>query len=1337
MALTLDRTVSRVGDKGEIGPPEPLANYRGTPAYVLLGDPGAGKTTAFRKEETESEDRVLFVSARDFLTLDPASHPAWRDHTLFIDGLDEVRAGQPDARTPFDGIRARLDQLRPPSFRISCRDADWLGQNDKAHLRSISPDGAVLVLRLTALTAQEIREVVSHANGISDPDGFLLGAHDRGLGTLLENPQTLDLLIRAFAATGQWPKTRRETFEQGIEQVARELNDEHQIGKPEAPLSAVLEVAGWLSAVHLLSGGARHCLFESDTDAGDVPISAYGDPMHAAASAALRSRLFTDPAPRRFEPAHANLAAFLAARTLAGLVSDGLPQGRILSLLAGDDGAPPTSLRGLAAWLAVFSPELRELLIERDPVAVLMYGDVSAFEPEQRELLLDETAGNRSRLYADRWPESALAALVSPDLEPALRGLLTDPERSDEKQMVVEIVTKALMHAPVNQALADLLSSVFHDEKWWFRVRKPALDAWIHTVVREPARDDQLQKILNQVRDGAIEDYGGEMLGTLLRELYPRVLGPTELWDYFGVPSEPLIGRFYRFWDELPDTCPSDHLPAHLDYLVESGSAAQTGPDLPRPIGLPVRFLARALETHRDRVEASQLTAWLRVGLDKWGMLRPTGFDEAKASDQVREWLAARPEIQKSVIRFALRTEQFRELESVEYHLNELLYRSGLPEDIGAWHLSEAVTAEDADLTNKHLMEFTRALARRPVEVDTTLADARNRLRGRRDALRLLDNLLRSRLPDWHLRNRTRWQHIAAARAQPDIPLVRAVESEEQELRENRASPGLLHSLAQKYYKNRRAHGSSGGREHLVQALGGNEQLTDAALEAIRRAIERDDLPSAEEIVHLRRRHLMSAFVWPVLIGLADRSADEVTAFGETRLRTALACRLLQLGLAQEAAWYKQCVRERPELTAEVLLLVGRVLFAAGETSFPDLHQLADDDAHAEVARRATLPLLRTFPARAKNPQLILLDALLRSGLRHLTTDDQDLASFRALIDRKARQRSTTRVARVRWLAAGLVLDPDRFLPELDREIGDSDQRIRSLARFFAPFEHGRHKGLTPAALEFLIRTLGRHSKPLIADLTVQPTDGIAVLLPQLITQMSRDPSPSTTEGLAALAVDDRLSKWRVTIQQALDTQRVVRRDAAFAPSAAIDLIAALRDGPPASAGDLRELVVDRLLQVAREMRTTNVNLWRQFWNENSGTAKHEDACRDSLVATLRARLPAGCDAQPEGQHAANKRSDIRVAASDWNVPVEIKKNSHPDVWSAVRNQLLPRYANDPATEGLGIYLVLWLGPERTASNPKGRKPTTPAEMRDWLLARLTSDERRRAVVIVMDVTPP
>ena len=94
---------------------------------MLLGAPGAGKTEAFKLEAEHSGG--CYVTARDFITFD--DKPEWRGTTLFIDGLDEARAGSTDGRTQFDRIRAKLDRLGRPMFRLSCREADWFGAIDK------------------------------------------------------------------------------------------------------------------------------------------------------------------------------------------------------------------------------------------------------------------------------------------------------------------------------------------------------------------------------------------------------------------------------------------------------------------------------------------------------------------------------------------------------------------------------------------------------------------------------------------------------------------------------------------------------------------------------------------------------------------------------------------------------------------------------------------------------------------------------------------------------------------------------------------------------------------------------------------------------------------------------------------------------------------------------------------------------------------------------------------------------------------------------------------------------------------------------------------------------
>ena len=644
----------------------------------------------------------------------------------------------------------------------------------------------------------------------------------------------------------------------------------------------------------------------------------------------------------------------------------------------------------------------------------------------------------------------------------------------------------------------------------------------------------------------------------------------------------------------------------------------------------------------------------------------------------------------------------------------------------------------------RHLRGFLRALRQRPVEVDNTLAIARDRLADLPGAIRILDENLKSALHEWDIQQPIQWKHLPTATARTDTDLVEAVRSNRDELVANTAPPALLDWIAKKYYEYRQSGGQDSGRAHLLEALGCDESLLSAALGAIHGAVERADLPSAEELVRLRRQYRTSYLVWPVLVGLGDRPGEDAVALGEKRLRSALACRLVYPALAQDAEWYARCLKQSPDMVAEVFVLTCRVLLKTGETSISDFFQLAHDDDHAPVARKATLPLLRVFPSRPKKGQLGLLDALLRSGLRHFDADSER-EDLRTIIESKANQKSCTQATRARWLAAGLVLDPERFIPDISDRVTRSEARARSFAKFFEPLGANAlpwlFRRLSLRATALLIRTLGPAHEPDVPDMRVKSDVGIPWFLSRLIRRLAEFPDEHATRELRDLALNQRLSKWRRELEHARDTQCVVRRDACYEAPAPGRVIEVLRDGPPADAADLRELVVDRLERIAEETRTTNANLWRQFWNEDAGeptTPKYENACRDALLALLRPRLPAGCDAQPEGQYAANRRADLRVSCGEWNVPVEIKKTSHSDLWRAVRNQLLPRYANDPATEGLGIYLVLWFGPEeKMPLSPDGRLPKTPEKLQKWLLAALTPEERRRAAVLVMDVTPP
>ena len=90
---------------------------------------------------------------------------------------------------------------------------------------------------------------------------------------------------------------------------------------------------------------------------------------------------------------------------------------------------------------------------------------------------------------------------------------------------------------------------------------------------------------------------------------------------------------------------------------------------------------------------------------------------------------------------------------------------------------------------------------------------------------------------------------------------------------------------------------------------------------------------------------------------------------------------------------------------------------------------------------------------------------------------------------------------------------------------------------------------------------------------------------------------------------------------------------------------------------------------------------------------------------------------------------------------MEVKKNTHPQLWSALRDQLIGQYVRDPATDGYGIYLVLWFGEvdedgrKCTPLPPSGGRPDEPGALRARLESMLSSDEARKISVCVIDVS--
>lgn len=538
MNAYIERTCTVIGDENE--KEVSLADFRDRDAYVLLGGPGIGKTRSFKEEAERTKGE--YVEAHDFIDFDQP-----RDKTLFIDGLDELRASSPSPE-PLGLIRAKLDKLGRPRFRLSCRDADWSSALDADDLAKVSRDGRVAKLKLAPLSDGEVGKFLAALN--VDEEAFADQAYKDGNAPLLRNPLSLEHLVRAVE-DGQQPRSRKEAFEASCRSLLREHNRKHARARENVPFGVEeqLDAAAHLCAVALLAGKRGYVRSPAESDArwvtvGEVPGN------HDLFNAVFRTRLF-EATDDRFAPPHHHIAEFLAGRHLAKRVEDGLPPSRAIALMTGFDGGVVAALRGVWAWFAAHCAVARAELIDADPFATVLYGDVKHFSVADKQRLLDGTRSRGDELFDlpyDSWSSPRWADVATDDAAFLIRDVFSRAPDSEHGQRVALL----LSDVPERRTFSDLWSlllSIVRNEGLWNATRRTALRRLIGQFQGVQALEDELSSLLSDIAAGRLADRDDELAGRLLCELYPHRVSLAASKALFHTPKEPtLVGRYHHFW---------------------------------------------------------------------------------------------------------------------------------------------------------------------------------------------------------------------------------------------------------------------------------------------------------------------------------------------------------------------------------------------------------------------------------------------------------------------------------------------------------------------------------------------------------------------------------------------------------------------------------------------------------------------------------------------------------------------------------------------------------------------------------------------------------------------
>ena len=1306
-----------------------LEGFRDVRAYVLLGDPGAGKTTAFKSECDALGGNGCLVTARNFLTHDENRHPEWSRKTLFIDGLDEIRAGESNAATPFDQVRQRLDRLRPPYLRLSCRAADWLGSNDQKHLEEVVPRGEVTVLSLDKLSDSNIKQILESSESTDiNFQHFIKEAEQQGIEELLRNPLILKMFAETVTPSGRWPKSRLEIFERACLRMAQEHNEEHSLARTPQDPSALLDTAGHLCAIQLIAGISGYVQHANQTTADWPAINQCGGNVQQVEQAA-KTKLFTNLG-GRIAPRHRHIAEFIGARYLSRVISGGLPVRRILSLMTGWDGNVVTELRGLAAWLAAQCAEARTDLIERDPVGVGRYGDISGYSYEDKRALL-KSLGQKTNLRNNaRWTEPAFGPLATPRMESEIKRILASPSRETGHQELTGFVLAFLPHGQVLPGLSEILSGMVRDNTRWPYINMRALDAFIHCTGPGNS-DDELKALLADICQGTVLDPDYELLGTLLSELYPENLPPSKIFDCLTTGGNGnLIGQYVRFWETyLCDKSSDDQIIALLNHLSERFTALRPALEHHNLRSLPAKLLARLLQMHKDSLDTERLYNWL-------GMDSAFNSWDVEPLDSIRSWLEQHPDTRKDLVREGLKRHSNSNVHEIYLDFNQRFYCAEVPPDFGIWCLNEArTTAAPGSPAERYLLDqAVRAHRTQVGDTDLSLAILEEHAK--------TNETLREIMAPPPETKRTQPLPEQKKRSPAKDELLAHIRANETDLRENRANPSVLFHMARVYFGHfpQREGGNLGA---IKERLQGDASLADSVLQGLRRVADRQDVPIPDQILDLRKQGKISYFSIPFLAALAEierTESEDPSQWDEDRIRKALLFYYATPHGNYRPRWYRNLLEARPEVVADMQVRFAIPELQAGREHVYKLWELAHDKAHSQVARLTCLPLLRAFPARCKKEQLKILAHLLWAAIQHAKADE-----FLKLVKKKTSQASATIAQQIYWLAAGNIVLPEEYSKPLQDFVLDKQGRIKHLAEFLRlddPLATGFDRLPVPVS-EVVVRLVGRYAGPGLRftgmDGRVTPRMEASDLVHKHIRHLAAPDTRSASEALGKLLDDPALSLWYDILLQAFENQQATRRDAEYRHPDINRICQTLDGGAPANAADLWALLTDRLEEIGRQFSRGKADGWRQCWNEDKYgrpiSPKHENSCRDAILDHLDRRLPQGVDPQPEGQYSRDKRADIQVSHQGFNVPIEIKRNNHTKLWSSAKDQLIKKYAIDPNTDGYGIYLVLWFGKDQTQPPPYGPCPADPESLRQRLSATLSESEARKISICVIDVS--
>ena len=347
---------------------------------VVLAEPGAGKTRLLSSISSQLGVVAEKASIFKLKTSVPATN------ALVLDALDEI------AKLDSSGIDAVLVKAQETDAKkvvLASRSSEWEEARSVFIRDCFGTDP--MVVRLQPFNDTEQKELFLDYVPSEDFSEFKHELERFELQPLLGNPQFLKLFADAFVQSGRKFATRSNIFEDAVRRLAHEANSAvSQTNRP--PVDTLIKWANEVFAKLLLSGTTGVSIIDKLDERQFPRLGSLVSGGNAQAQHITDTRLFKPSTKEgEHEPVHRIVTEYCAARYLAKRIDDSadwFSLKKCFALIA-PNSVVRDELRGLLGWMAaVGSKNLQEAAIDLDPYAILANGDPSQLRPSSKRKLL-------------------------------------------------------------------------------------------------------------------------------------------------------------------------------------------------------------------------------------------------------------------------------------------------------------------------------------------------------------------------------------------------------------------------------------------------------------------------------------------------------------------------------------------------------------------------------------------------------------------------------------------------------------------------------------------------------------------------------------------------------------------------------------------------------------------------------------------------------------------------------------------------------------------------------------------------------------------------------------